>query len=228
MKNKTFILFTIFSLTIANTFAQLSAKVEFGNAARDHLGSPKKVKSIDDKELAKTAHLQYSHLDYKKAYTTTSKEVYLLRYNIYSDEMEFVKNNQIYDLFKKENQIIDFFESKTKYVAFDLNGKLNYFLIKSSGKNLVLAKQTIKLEKGKKKVTQFDIEVKPKYYLGKDKLFIAFNNKNLQEIPKKKKTFYNLFGDKSSEIKKFMKKNRLSHKKGDDLVKITNYFSSIN
>ena len=142
--------------------------------------------------------------------------------------MEFVKNNQIYDLFKKENQVIDFFESKTKYVVLDLSGKLNYFLLKSSGENLILAKQTIELEKGKKKVTQFDIEIKPKYYMGKDRLFIAFNNKNLQEIPKKKKAFYNLFGNKSPEIKKFMKANKLSHKKGDDLVKITNYFSSIN
>jgi len=226
-KAKLKLIILIFIVTSSKVYTQISTKVEFANAAREYLGTPHKVKSIDDDELKKTSHLMYLTLNYEKAYISKSAEVYFLRYNIFSDEMEFIKDNQIFDLNKNENQIIDFFNLKTKYALFKFEDKLSYFVLKSSGKNSVLVKQNVELEKGKKKITQFDVEVKPKFYKSNDDFYIAFNNTDLKIVPKNKNSFLNLFNEQSSQIKKFVNKNKLSHKNIDDLVKIVNYFNSL-
>lgn len=228
MKTKKFILVIIvFILLVNNTNAQTDPNFEFKNKVREEVGSVKKINKFENEDLKKTIHIRFLYEDYKQAYISKSKEVYLLRYNIYTDEMEYVKNNSIYNLDKKENKIIDFFNIKTKYGVFNIKDKLNYFLIKNSGKNSVLIKQYVHFDEGKKAVSQYDIKVTPKFYRKKDKVFIAFNNIDVKSVPKKKKKFYLLFNNKATLIKTYMNKQKLSHKNLDDLVKIVNYYNSI-
>jgi hypothetical protein len=217
----------LFSFIIYTTQGQIDTEVEFANAAREFLDAPKVVKSIDDVELEKTSHVKYLSRGFKKAYVSSSKEIYYLRYNIFSDEMEFTRNEKTYALNKRENSIIDFFEIKKKYAVFKLEGELNYFQIVATGKNTLLKKQTIDFEKGKKAITQFDVAIKPKYSKNKANLYIAFNNTALVKVPKKKKKFYKLFGSKKDLIKKFIKNKRLAIKKETDLKTILTYYNSL-
>ena len=228
MKNKKItILLLILLTTISNIYCQLSSKTEFFNAARDHLSYPMKKGTIDYEKITKTSNLRYLFVSYKKAYISNSKKVSYLRYNIFADAMEFVKDDEIYNLNKTENQIIDFFVEKKKYGVFNFEGEKTYFQIKHSGKNSILIKQIVEFDKGKKAVSQFDVEVNPKFFRKKDKVYIAFDNKNLKEIPKRKKAFYKIFNDKAAAIKKYMKLNKLTHKENDDLVLVLNYFNSL-
>lgn len=216
-----------FMLFATNTSSQTNPNFEFKNKVREEIGSVKKVNKFENEDLEKTAHVRFLHQDYKKAYISKSTEVYNLRYNIYTDEMEYVNNENIYNLNKSENKIIDFFEIKAKYGVFNLDDKLNYLLIKNSGKNSVLIKQIVEFDEGKKAVSQFDVKIAPKFYRKKDLIYIAFNNTTLKSVPKKNKSFYKLFEDKATLIKKYMSKQKLSHKKIDDLVKIITYYNSL-
>ncbi|ARV06916.1 hypothetical protein BTO04_09570 [Polaribacter sp. SA4-10] len=228
MNTKTIILsITLFTFLVKSTSSQTDPNFEFKNAVREEIGAVKKLKKFDNEDLRKTIHVRFLHQDYKKAYISNSKQVYLLRYNIFTDEMEYVKNNNIYTLNKSEHKIIDFFEIKAKYGIFYLDNELNYFLIKNSGKNSVLIKQIVQFDEGKKVVTQFDTKIAPKFFRKNDQLFIAFNNKELKSIPKRKKAFYKLFNNKAALIKKYMSEQKLSHKNIDDIVKITTYFNSL-
>ena len=71
------------------------------------------------------------------------------------------------------------------------------------------------------------MKVAPKFFRKKDKNFIAFENTKIKIVPRKKKSFYALFIGKKEKIKKFMKTQKLSHKKIDDLVKIVTYYNSL-
>lgn len=228
MKTKKIILLLviiIFSTKMA--LSQVNPNFEFKNKVRDEIGSVKKVDKFEDEDLKKTVHVRYLHQDYKKAYISKSKEIYFLRYNIFTDEMEYVNNNNVYNLNKSENKVIDFFEIKTKYGVFNLNNELNYLMIINNGKNSVLSKQHVMFDEGKKAVTQFDVKVPPKFIRQKDEYYIAFNNTNLVSVPKSKKAFYKLFKDKASVMKKYVSQEKLSHKKIDDLVKIVEYYNSL-
>jgi hypothetical protein len=215
----------LFIVLIGNTFAQTDPNFEFKNKVRNEIGGVKKIKKFDGEDIRKTAHLRFTHQDYKKAYISESKKIYFLRYNMFTDEMEYMNYEKTFNLNKSDNKIIDFFEIKTKYGVFKLDDKLNYFIIKSSGKNSVLIKQHVKFDEGKKPVTQFDIKVSPNFFRKKDRNFIAFNNTEVILVPKKKKSFYTLFPNKEKEIKNYIKLQKLSHRKIDDLVKIVNYFN---
>lgn len=212
---------------IGNFFAQIDTRVEFANEARQHLDAPRVVKSIDDEELKKTAHIKYLSQGFLKAYDSDSKEISYLRYNIFSDEMEFSRGGKIYALNKKENQIIDFIDLKKKYAIFKLKEKLNYYLLVHSSESSLLIQETVSFDKGKKKVTQFDIAIAPKYVKNKDKIYFAFKNTELKKISKKKKKVYALFGEKRSQLKKYIKKKKLGTKKTTDLIKILKYYNSL-
>jgi hypothetical protein len=214
-------------LFVGPIFGQVNPNFEFNNKVREEVGGVKKIKKFQNDDLKKTVHLKYIHQDYKKANISNSTKNYYLRYNLFTDEMEYVNNGNIYNLNKSENKIIDFFEIKTKYVIFELDDKLNYYVIKSTGKSAVLIKQNVRFDKGKKAITQFDIKVTPKFYRKKDDIYIAFKNKDLKIIPRSKKAFYKLFNNKAKQIKKYMSQQKLSHKKLNDIIKITNYFNSI-
>ena len=58
-------------------------------------------------------------------------------------------------------------------------------------------------------------------------LYLAKNNKDLVKIPTNKKKFYNLFGDKSSEIKNYIIKNKLGIKEINDLKQIITYYNTL-
>lgn len=228
MKTKNLNLIIAFLLFyVINITGQTDPNFEFKNKVREDIGSVKKIKKFEDEDLRKTVHVRYLHQDYKKAYISKSKGVYFLRYNIFTDQMEYVNNDNVFNLNKDENKIIDFFEVKSKYGIFKLDDELNYFLIKNSGKNSVLIKQIVEFDEGRKAVTQFDVKVAPKFIRKKDQFYIAFNNATLKSVPKKKKSFYKLFSDKAGLIKKHMSKEKLSHKKIDDLVKIIKYYNTL-
>ncbi len=67
----------------------------------------------------------------------------------------------------------------------------------------------------------------PKLGRLKDEIYIAKNNEAI-ELPKKKKDILNFFSHKSKEIELFAKKNKLSFKKSEDLIKIINYYNTLN
>ena len=65
------------------------------------------------------------------------------------------------------------------------------------------------------------------YKRRKDELYIAFDDSGIVEVPSKKKEFYNIFGSNSSAVKSHMKKNKLSHKKVDDLKKVVQFLNGL-
>ena len=179
---------------------------------------PADLKAIENKK--------YVSQDYKPAYVDNFQQRAFLRYNIYEDQMEFVKDDNIFYLQKDIDRVIKFADN-TKYTVKEWKGNSQFFLIHEEGKNMLLAKQTVKFVPAEEPETGYDARKPADFKRRKDMLFLAKEGQELVEIPRKKKSFYGVFGDKASDIKSYVKKNKLGYKKAKDLKKIIAYYNTL-
>ena len=115
-------------------------------------------------------------------------------------------NNQFFKLYKKGNQY-----SYLELIAF--------------GKGKEILKQSVKkIKKGAK--DPFTNSYKQDKYVLKVNYFIN-SEAGMQELELKKKPFLALFGKDASQIKKYIKKHRLSIKEDLDIAEIFKYYNQI-
>lgn len=175
-------------------------------------------------ELDKKKYVSYSY-DLAKVdeYDTQS----YVRYNIYEDQMEFVKDESIYYLVKEEGRKVTFIDSKSTYRVFDFDGELGFFKVHVDAKNSLVAKQKVKYVDAKVAISGYDRDRPADYKRLKDEFYLAANNKTLIKLSKKKKDFFKAFGDKGNQIKDYVKKDKLNHKSLEDIMKIIRYYNTL-
>jgi hypothetical protein len=165
---------------------------------------------------------------YNPAYVDDFNQVAYLRYNLYEDQMEFVKDEVIYFLKKDLGREVQFsILSKNLYKIYELNGRLHFFLVPLKGKNSLLIKQSVRFVESKKATTTYGKDKKADFKRKKDELYLALDDSNLIKIPTRKKEFYSIFGSNGNVIKTYMKKNKLGYKKVKDLKKIIAYYNTL-
>jgi len=151
----------------------------------------------------------YSDENFKMAKITPLNEKYLVRYNAVQDEIEVkTKEGNLLLLEKKSNYTVEL-QNKT-YKTFNYNPNSNntelvFFVVGSEFKNLsILKRETKKFHEEKKGVTSYHAD-KPAYYDDKYKtqLFIKF------------------------VIKKYIKDNKISLKKEDQLLKLLKHINTL-
>jgi len=155
---------------------------------------------------------------------------FLLRYNIYEDKIEIEKDkNSIVNLGKEFyfNVIID----NKKFMLTEYQYKTNkgYLEIlyqnKDKSNNLYL-KHTRTLISAKKAQSSYEKD-KPAKFNQSESFFYEHNNK-IVSLPSRKKDFFKLFSSNSKVIEEYAKKNKLGIKDKNDLIKIFQFYSSLN
>jgi len=151
-----------------------------------------------------------------------------LRYNAYSDDMEFQKGEDIYNIDPKTIvRRAEFGGVVFGCMRYDFFGKIQhgFFEILTEGKATLLVKYTIKfLEKEK---AQAFADPKPaRFDAPKKEYFIAFEGAPAKLITNKK-SLLELFGDRKDEMESYMSKNKLSIREDDALTKIFVHFNSL-
>tara|TARA_R110002072_G_scaffold95197_16_gene209853 strand:+ start:12280 stop:12975 length:696 start_codon:yes stop_codon:yes gene_type:complete len=189
-----------------------------------------RLKTIDraaekeSEELVKKKYLTYS---YEIATVDSYDTKAYVRYNIFDDEMEFVKDESIYYLAKEEGRKVHFTASGFTYKVYELNGDLHFFKLLQEGKNSLVAKQGIRYIDAKAALSGYDRAKPANYKKLKDELYLALEDKTLVKLSKKKNQFFSAFGSKESVMKAYMKKNRLNYKNRTDLEKAVAYFNTL-
>jgi hypothetical protein len=223
-----------FCLTLTINAQIDSGNNVFGGAGGMFIGS----NPTSDAELDKNGYSQdqirkiisnkYIIEAYKPAYVDDFKQIAYLRYNLFEDQMEFVKDDNIYYLKKEIGRKVHFsLLNNTTYKVFELNGDLQFFETTVDGKNSLLLKKSVRYLKHKKATSTYGVDRLADFKRNKDELYLAVNNNKLIKIPTNKKRFFKIFGSKSSDVKSYMKKNRLNHKNLKDLKKAVSYFNTL-
>lgn len=226
MKKNILFILIVFNFTVV--FSQIDNLTMFINGVMVEIKPPTidDYLSKDDIALRKTLHLIYLTPNFNKvSIDGKSKNNYLLRYNIYQDEMEFVTNNVTYYTYKEENQIIKFLDLDQTYKILSYKNKLGYYHVINEGKFNLFSKPSVVFHQGKPPKNNFELNVPARYEKKDDKIFVSVANDALIKLPKRKKDFYKFFGNRANEVKKFMKSNKLSRKKIVDLTKLFNHLN---
>lgn len=191
-------------------------------------GPNTKIEGVQPEDASsKTQHLRFINTDYKEAQVDALKEAYYLRYNIFRNEMEFIKDGKNYFLTKTENQSIHFVDANRTFTTLSIDGKLQYVEIEYKGNTSLYTLQRVVFKKGKVAKTQFETAKKAKFVRDRDLYYIALNNADLEKLPKGKKDFYRLFSDKSKAIKNYLKKEKIDREKTEDIIKVIKYYHSL-
>ena len=168
----------------------------------------------------------YASVDYLAAMVDDINESFFLRYNIYRDEMEFLKNGKTLYLKKNEKRKIIFSKSQENFRLFKLNNKLRYFTVHNIGDNLLLSRKIVEYQEAKLAASSYQKDKPADFKMKENKIYIRFNQ-TLVEVPKRKNKFNTIFGPQSSAIKKYVKNNKLNIKNIEDLKTIVQYYNKL-
>lgn len=151
-----------------------------------------------------------------------------LRYNIYNDDIEFQKDDQILAIANPhEVRRIFIGDMAFIYSAYILSKEqtYGYFQLLSDGKAKVLKKYEISYQMPKAEQA-YRPEEPAKFIPVPCKLYVTFGNDPALKFTNAKKLM-KLFGDKKSEVEKFLKTEKLNLKNEEDLVSLLTYYNSL-
>ncbi|WP_299672950.1 hypothetical protein [uncultured Tenacibaculum sp.] len=154
----------------------------------------------------------------------------LFRYNAYRDVVEIKSNSKTYELPRKEGNRVYNSSLKIAYSVHKdpVTETIGYYKEELPLKNFtLLCKQKVKFLKEKQAVSSYENSKPARFKRIKDVYYLDFGKGELKKLPKKKKAFFKLMGDKKDKVKEFAKTNKLKHKRKKDLFRILRYYSSL-
>lgn len=148
-----------------------------------------------------------------------------LRYNIYSDEIEYQLDGVNYVV--GNTQLINMIllgKSTFVYLPFIKNG--GYFEVIEIGKCFLLQKRsvTFKPAEGPKPI---EGAVKPAKFIVEPDIFYMVVNDSLTFEIKNMKSVRNALQDQKLKIESFIKQNKIKNIKKENLIKIVKYYNSL-
>ncbi|MDF1517765.1 MAG: hypothetical protein P1P79_07455 [Lutibacter sp.] len=218
-----------FFISVALLFASF---VMYGQYDSEHLfnnSNRAPVFDLNSNNLLGSSYLNEQFLPVKLA---NSEKTYLMRYNAYTDEMEFEKNGQLFYVTKAYNFLINFESLNKDYQVFSYqennSAKDGYFVVLSKGNQfLLLMQEKIKYFGEVKARSSYNNDKPASLRRLNDKLNIGYKNNTTSQLPNKKNDLLKLFASKSAEIEVYAKKNKLGFKNNEDLIQIFGYYNSL-
>ena len=152
-----------------------------------------------------------------------------LRYNVYQDLMEYQQNGKALVL-DPNTKIKKVRLGESTYIVgkFEFDGKTKYGFLNllDSGKVMLVAKKVVKYQEPLKGRGLDGGDLPAKFSKSSDAYFYRVGNGELQEVDNIKDMIAS-FPDKQEEVKQFAKKEKISPKKEEELVKLVRYYNSL-
>jgi hypothetical protein len=157
-----------------------------------------------------------------------------MRYNVFTDEMEFITTKGDTLILDKIEDFanITFNGTNKKYVLTpytNTKGKLTYgYLIELYEKNniVLFQKENINFYEGKKAKTSLEKDMPSRYAKTDDSFFLKVKDMT-SEFPGGKKDLVKLFPDKKTDIETWLKANKVSFSDRADMVKIVDFLATL-
>lgn len=180
-----------------------------------------------------TAGSQYINDRFLSARVNEGTDLFRIRFNPYLGIMEYDKDGEIYHLTKDVNTVVEFAGSNSvtyklyKYTDNDTE-HTEYMKVVFEGEKIAF--QTLEkviLKPGKTATNSYESSSQPEYKRDSDKRFMTINGKT-QEFSTRTNRFIKMF-DKSiqSNLKDYIKDNRIDLDKDADLVKLGRHLDGL-
>lgn len=161
-----------------------------------------------------------------------SKDLQELRYNAYSDEMEFMSDNEVYAVDKEPGMLVNFKNLNKTYICLNYNfgfgNRFGYLLllVSNPSKYSLYKREKVELLKGEKSPNGITKDRNDYYSKEKDLYLLGYNG-DFRKIDANRKNLIEAFGAKSNEVKNYLEANKLNLKKEVDLIKLVSYINTL-
>ena len=176
-----------------------------------------------------TPYLSEKYVDGEILFGTTGRSTVPLRYNIFQDLMEYQQNGKALVL-DPSSKIKRVRLGESTYIVdkFEFDGKTKYGFLNllDSGKVTLLAKKVVKYQEPLKGRALDGGDLPAKFSRSSDAFYYRIGNGQLQEVDNLKDMIAS-FPDKQEELKQFAKKEKISPKKEEELLKLVRYYNSL-
>ena len=151
-----------------------------------------------------------------------------LRYNIYTDAIEYKSDSDVYELYKRKTLNVRIEDDYFYYCEFKTDRGLKrdgyYILVELHDRYRIYKKyELIIKEPQKNTMTQLSepgsIKQTTTYYIEERGTIV--------ELPMKKKELLSVFRDKENELEEYMKKEKIRLKKEEDLIRLVARYNAI-
>ncbi len=171
----------------------------------------------------------YIEENLRKANINENEELVPFRYNALIDMIEVsAPNNRTFALVKEKGNKIS--NNDITYVVFEDVEESNnrFFRVELDLKNVsLLVKESVVLKEAKVSYNSYTDDSPTTLKRSKDAYYISFLNYEALKLPKNKNKFCAVFGDKKSDIRAFIKKNNLNHRRKNDIIHILKYYNQL-
>lgn len=172
---------------------------------------------------------KYLDESFSNAKVNKGTQSFQIRYNAYSDLMEYKNGADLLELIKEQNTYFQF-DNGTVYELLNYTVKGNnvsrYNQILVDKNHVKISKfSSIKLVEAKAAASSYDLATPASYKPNRGTYFITVNNETT-EFDGKQKTVEKLFPSKTAEIKKFYKDHKIKENDAD-LIKLGNFLATL-
>lgn len=154
-----------------------------------------------------------------------------LRYNIYSDAIEFAKDDQLFELEKNSVMHFKINDELYYYCKFKNDRGLNrhgYYILVSLSNNYTIYKK-IELDITAPKTTSVVESHNAQGRILKREVYYIEKDKKITELPQNKKDILStVFSDQEVALKAFIKTEKIKIRKEQDLIKLVQKYNSLN
>lgn len=168
----------------------------------------------------------YFNQQYDNVKVEGFKEVVLAKYNMFSDEVEFMQGDKVLSFPKsKEYSKIHFLTSNNSLIWLDKIGDHSgYFFVLNNGKNKLLRKNKVKFTDAKPAATSYS-EALPAKFSNMPLAYFILTEKNELVPLKNSKEIANFFPTEKEKINAFIKTNKIKTDKEPDLIKLVTFIN---
>ena len=149
-----------------------------------------------------------------------------LRYDIFNDNMEFKQNNYVYTLLPEPHIKKVQFDGNTFIVEAIGKGKFRFLTQLDSGKVVLMSKKVVLFQKKRQPKGYETAATSAKFTRNQDIFFYKIGESGITKVSSLKSLIESL-PDKQDDVNQFVKKEKISAKKEEDLVKLIKYYNSL-
>ncbi|MPS63271.1 MAG: hypothetical protein DI622_01345 [Chryseobacterium sp.] len=222
------IFFCILFTASCYTFAQDAGLVLSRGDFADGSTFSNRIRSKTGKDLTyeDVTGSPYSNVNFLSAKIADNYEKTPVRYNSYTDQIEFQRDNKVMIL-PEETQFsrIEIISPKQTLVLLDTKDDLSgYFFEIVKGKYSLYKKQETKFIDAEPASNSYTSE-KPAYFKQSDPVYYISINDAYIKSPKNQKEILAQFPDKKEALNSFFKENKIKFNKEEDLKKLVNFLN---
>jgi len=158
--------------------------------------------------------------------------VFLARYNANLGEMQLKRENDTIALDNTKNLELTFTQSNKVYKTHSYTNKENiskcgFLVVLMENDSLALLKEELVKFYDRKPPSNSYEKIKPAEFKRLSDVYYYRQGDKVSLLPQKRKDFLKLFPQHSSELKDYIKENKISLKKDEDLITLFEYINTL-